>query len=205
MVLRRRPSGLPRHIRKWAWKSLKKPGKHLPHKKPEWFWRWRAWRLGDKIPKRPKPKPNLGLERRDKIVMFAHTLVGITEVPDGSNDGPRVREIQSATGAYHAPWCVSTIQRIWKVVLGSTWADDTAGAYYLADYATRHGCVLPGPVAGCAVVYHIGSGHAGTVVAVGRFGSFTAIEGNEGNAVRIMQRNKRQIPCTFILRPELRR
>jgi hypothetical protein len=201
--MKKRPAGLPRHVPKKWWKWEKRPGRFHVHKSLA-FWRWRAWRLGDKIPKRPKPKPNPGLARRAKVVAFAHTLVGIHEVPDYSNSGPDVHRIQSATGAYGAPWCVSTVQYIWKHTLGSTYADDTAGAYYLADYAARHSQTISRPVPGCAVVYHIGQGHAGTVISVGRFGSFTAIEGNEGNAVRVKARNTRQIRCTFILRPELR-
>lgn len=40
-----RPFGLPRRIPAWAWLALKVPGRHLPHKKPAWFWTWRSWRL----------------------------------------------------------------------------------------------------------------------------------------------------------------
>lgn len=205
MPIRKRPSGLRRRIPKKWWKGLRVPAR-LKGRKSREFWVWRAWKIGaKKIPKLPKKKKvTAGTHRRSEVVAFARKLVGIHEVPDYSNDGPGVREIQSATGAYKAPWCVSTIQYVWKHTLGSTWADDTAGAYYLADYAARHGNVIPRPVAGCAVVYHIGQGHAGTVVSVGRFGSFTAVEGNEGNAVRLKGRNTRQIRCTFILRPELR-
>lgn len=149
--------------------------------------------------------------RRAQIVAYAGELVGIHEVPAHSNRGPLqqhgagVTMIQSATGAYGLPWCVSTIQYIWRQVLGSTWANRTAGAYYLADYARLHGALIDHPVPGCAVVYHIGSGHAGTVVAVRRGGvAFTAIEGNEADAVRQVDRNVSAIRCTFLLRPELR-
>jgi hypothetical protein len=132
-------------------------------------------------------------------------LVGIHEEPPHSNNGPAVHEIQSSTGQYGVAWCVSTVQRIWQLTGLGTWADDTASAYFLADYAEQHGAVISKPVPGCAVVYHIGAGHAGTVIAVNRVtGTFTAIEGNEADAVRVMQRNPRQLSCTFILRPELR-
>ncbi len=164
----------------------------------EWRW-WYANRL--RIEGRYKPT---GHPNRDAVVKEALSLVGIHEVPDGSNDGPDVHKIQSATGAYRAPWCVSTIQYVWKQVLGSTWADDTANAYYLADYARQHGDTMMGPLAGCAVVYHLGDGHAGTVVRVRRNGDFWAVEGNWGNAVVRILRDPRTIPCTFILRPELR-
>ena len=145
---------------------------------------------------------------RADVCKVARSLVGIHEVPPHSNTGPPqvdgvgVRIIQGATGAFGAPWCVSTVQYIWKRVLGSTWAQDTANAYYLAEYARESKRTLEAPVPGCAVVYHIGSGHAGTVVALtGR--TFEAIEGNEADAVRLMSRDPRTIGCTFILRPEL--
>jgi hypothetical protein len=150
-----------------------------------------------------KPKPT-GHAKRDKVVAEAMRLVGIHEVPTGSNSGPGVHEIQSATGAYRAAWCVSTVQYIWKKALGTVWADGTAGAYFLEDYARQHHATIPHPVAGCAVVYHIGEGHAGTVVSVLRDGRFWAVEGNWGNAVAHILRDPRSIPCTFVLREELR-
>jgi hypothetical protein len=150
----------------------------------------------------PAPQPTPA-QFRANIVKFAHTLLGIHEIPPHSNSGMEVRRIQSATGAYGAPWCVSTLQYIWKNVLGTTWAKDTANAYYLAEFAEESGRVIAHPVPGCAVVYHIGQGHAGTVVSYGGADTFSAIEGNEADAVRQVLRNVKQIQCTFILRPEL--
>lgn len=46
----RRPAGLPRRTPKEWWKWLNRPG-HYPVAKPLNFWRWRAWKLGLKIPK----------------------------------------------------------------------------------------------------------------------------------------------------------
>lgn len=139
---------------------------------------------------------------RAAIVKEARSLVGIHEVPMGSNSGTDVHRIQSATHAYNLPWCVSTVQYVWLKVLGSTWAEDTAGAYFLADYAKRAGRVIARPVPGCAVVYHIGAGHAGTVTGLNG-ATFIAVEGNEADAVRQLERDPRHIACTFILRPEL--
>lgn len=47
--------------------------------------------------------PSLG----QRVVEVALREVGTKEHPAGSNDGPRVHEYQSVTGAYHAPWCAS--------------------------------------------------------------------------------------------------
>lgn len=137
------------------------------------------------------------------VVRAAHGLLGIHEVPDGSNDGPGVHRIQTSTGAYKAPWCVSTVQYVWKLVFGVTLADDTANAYHLADFANKAGWVVPRPVMGCPVVYHIGQGHAGIVEQVHPDGTFDAIEGNEGNAVRLVHRDPKAIRCTFIAPPQL--
>jgi len=150
----------------------------------------------------PAPQPTPA-QLRAAIVKEARSLVGIREVPMGSNSGTAVHMIQSATHAYNAPWCVSTVQYIWQRVLGSTWAEDTANAYFLASFAKESGRVIDVPVAGCAVVYRIGAGHAGTVVSVGTHGAFAAVEGNEADAVREVQRDSRVLGCTFILRPEL--
>lgn len=154
--------------------------------------------------------PATPAQHRAEIAAYAQTLVGIHEVPAHSNDGPPqlhgvgVHVIQESTGAFRLPWCVSTGQFIWLHVLGSTWANRTAGAYALGEYAAQHGCVIAKPVVGCGVVYHVGAGHYGTVVKVNRLaGTFLAVEGNEADRVALVSRNPRQIRCTFVLRPEL--
>lgn len=145
-----------------------------------------------------------GPQKRTAIVAYARTLLGVHEVPAHSNDGPDVHRIQSSTGAYGTFWCVSFRQYVDLHVLKSTYADRTAGVYYYAEYAARHGHVIAKPVVGCAVCYHIGNGHMGTVATLHADGSFDAIEGNEADAVRLVQRDPRQLRCTFVLRPELR-
>lgn len=158
----------------------------------------------------PAPAPTPA-ELRAAIVRFAPTLLGIHEVPAHSNTGPPqvhgvgVETIQSSTGAYHAPWCVSTGQYIWLKTIGTTWAHRSANAYFVAEYAAEVGCVIAKPVPGCGVVYHVGAGHYGTVVSVNRLlGTFKAVEGNEADAVELVTRNPRKVRCTFVLRPELR-
>lgn len=138
-----------------------------------------------------------------RVTTAAHNLIGIHEVPDGSNDGPEVHKLQSSTGAYKAPWCVSTGQYIWQEVFGHTLYDDSANAYYTADYGKRHGWVVPHAQAGGHVVYHVGQGHFGTVVEVYHDQTFDAVEGNEGNAVQLVHRDPRTIQCTFIAPPDL--
>lgn len=139
----------------------------------------------------------------ERIIAEAHSLLGIHEVPPHSNEGPDVRRIQSSTGAYGAPWCVSTVQYIVKAVTGHTIANATANVYYLADFGARAGWVRNAPVLAGPVCYHVGAGHAGTVVSVLSDGSFYAVEGNEGDAVRLMHRSPRQLRCTFLHPPYL--
>lgn len=145
------------------------------------------------------PKPSTA----DKIVAEAHKLLGIHEIPDGSNSGPGVHEIQTSTGAYGVPWCVSFVQYVVKQVTGHTLANDTANAYYLADFGARAGWHVAKPVVGGPVVYHMGAGHCGLVVQVLKDDSFYAIEGNEANAVRLMHRDPRSISCVFLKPPYL--
>ena len=141
--------------------------------------------------------------KQNHVVQVARSLLGIHEVPDGSNDGPGVHMIQEATLAFKAPWCVSTVQYVWHKTFGVFLANRTANAYYLADWGSKEGITIPQPVVACPVVYHIGDGHAGIVCGVGQNGSFHAIEGNEANAVRWVQRNMHAIRCTFLLPHEL--
>lgn len=141
--------------------------------------------------------------KQTHVVSAARHLLGIHEEPDGSNSGASVRMIQGSTGAFGEPWCVSTVQYVWREVFGHTLANDTANAYYLADWAEKNALVIPIPVIGCPVVYHIGDGHAGIVCAVESNGAFHAVEGNEANAVRWVLRNKNQVRCTFILPHDL--
>lgn len=161
-----------------------------------WRWWWaNRFRLRGKSPDDA---------RRRAIVAEAKSFVGTTEQPPGSNSGAAVRRFQSSTGAFGQPWCVSFVQYVWTKTLGSTYADRTANAYYLASYAKGRGDTIPKPEAGCAVVYHLGDGHAGLVVSVRRDGTFYAVEGNWGDAVVLLHRDPHVIPCVFVLRPELR-
>ncbi len=139
---------------------------------------------------------------------FARTLVGIHEVPAGSNRGPvqtangyGVDRIEQPCHIQGDAWCVCTIQTICLAVDGKTIADDTAGAYYLRDYAKRNKWTVRKPQVGCFVVYQVGQGHAGTVVAVYRDGTFDAVEGNYADRCELVHRRPKDVSCTFIVPP----
>lgn len=111
--------------------------------------------------------------------------VGVQESPWGTNTGPRVRQYQSSTGAYWAPWCVSFQQWALKQVGLGPVADRTAGVFYFAGYGDKHGWRINRPVPGAIVCFMNGQGHMGAVESVSGAGSkFTTIEGNAANAVR---------------------
>lgn len=152
----------------------------------------------------PHPVQPSPAQLRAAVVKEAHSLVGIREVPTGSNRGTGVHMIQSATHAYGLPWCVSTGQYIWLKTIGTTWAEDTAGVYFLLDYARAHKATIAKPIPGCGVCYLIGAGHYGTVVKVYPDGTFDAVEGNHSDACAVVRRDPRHIECVFVLRPELR-
>jgi hypothetical protein len=153
---------------------------------------------------KPKPKPSPAKpSTAERIIETAHGLLGIHEQPAHSNDGPGVHMIQTSTGAYRAPWCVSTVQYIVKQVTGHTIANATASVYYLLDFGAREGWVRSSPVLGGPVGYRIGAGHAGTVVKVLDQHRFYAVEGNEGDAVRLMLRDSRLLRCVFLHPPYL--
>lgn len=139
----------------------------------------------------------------EKIVKEAHALLGVHEIPDGSNNGPAVHQIQTVTKAYGEPWCVSFVQYVVHFVTGSSIANDTASVYYLIDYAAKSGWVEERPVVAGPVCYRIGQGHCGIVVQVLADGSFYAIEGNEANAVRLMHRDPHMLSCVFLKPPYL--
>lgn len=149
-------------------------------------------------------KQTRGELRRSEVVQAARHLVGIREQPPGSNDGPAVHRIQTATKAYRAPWCVSTVQYQDLQVLETTYAEDTANAYFYAQWAHDHGDTIPHPETGAAVIYHEGAGHAGRVVKLLGAGWFLAVEGNYADSVALVRRSVHVDQCTFILRREYR-
>lgn len=124
-----------------------------------------------------------------EILAVARPEVGVHEVPLGSNSGSRVRQYQSATGAYGAPWCVSFAQWVFKqakVRSPLAWhgpiADDSAGAFYVAGWARLHGWLRSIPKPAYFVVFTDRLGHMGIVESVTSSG-FTSIEGNASDSV----------------------
>jgi hypothetical protein len=136
------------------------------------------------------------------IKAFELSQLGVHEVPDGSNRGPRISyasggvgPYQGSTGAYNAAWCASFGNYALKRVTGHGFgSSNDAYVPTIVQYAEGRGWVQAKPRIGSFVVFLTASGrlasayHIGYVIKlVGASGVMT-IEGNEGNAVREVYR-----------------
>lgn len=137
------------------------------------------------------------------VAAYAERFIGVREDPPHSNSGSVVHQFQSATGAYNAPWCISFIQFVLKQIGVGPVANKTAGAYYLRDYAVSHGWAVPKPAVGCGAVFQEGAGHGDIVVAVGKNGAFTTVDGNYNDQVQKVERTVKQHPVTFFRFPHV--
>lgn len=136
-----------------------------------------------------------------RIVSYARSQIGVTEVPLGSNWGPRVAMYQSVTGAYHAPWCVSFAQWVlWRSHKGPI-ANRTAGAVYLRNWAYSHGLLRSHPEPGTIAVWIYSEQHASIVESVN--GSrYTTVDGNWADRVmRVTHDLRYGPPVAFIWLP----
>lgn len=128
--------------------------------------------------------------KHDKILVLAAKEIGIAEVPDGSNSGPRVRWYQAATwlGGSFWPWCAAFCCRMaeqagfklaYKGAGAYAWYDD--GAQLVGKKIPRSGWkkVIPGDFA----VWALGAGHISIVERIDPDGTVHSIDGNVSNMV----------------------
>lgn len=73
----------------------------------------------------------------ERALKVATGELGVKEHPAGSNDGPRVREYQSVTGAYREPWCASFCTWAYKEV--GVWLQGYNTAYVPSWVQTARG------------------------------------------------------------------
>lgn len=125
-----------------------------------------------------------------RIAEVARSQIGVVEQPLGSNRGPRISysvggvpSYQSTTGAYGAAWCVSFAQAVMIRAGVGSFADRSAGVFYVVGWAHRHGYLNAKPKVGSLVAFTNGQGHMGVVVKTGA-GWFVSTEGNSANRVR---------------------
>lgn len=125
-----------------------------------------------------------------KIRALALSQLGVHEIPDNSNRGPRISytsggfgPYQGSTGAYGAAWCASFVQWLLQRVGYGTIADRSAGVLYIEGWAhARHFVQAPVRV-GSLVAYLDDGGHIGVVTKVTASG-YVEVSGNTSNAVR---------------------
>ncbi len=136
----------------------------------------------------------------DRVLAVARAEIGVHEIPDGSNDGPRVRTYQSVTGAYRAPWCASYVQWVLRTAKYGTIADRSATVFYITHYAYTHGWSHAIAKPGALVGFLNDQGHIGIVERVTAHG-FYSIEGNHSNQVAEVYRRIGEVPMVFIWLP----
>lgn len=136
----------------------------------------------------------------DRIIATAKREIGVHEIPDGSNDGPRIRTYQSVTGAFHAPWCASFVQWVLKTSGYGTVADRSATVFYISHYAYVHQWTHAIGRPGALVAFLNDQGHIGIVERVTAHG-FYSIEGNHANRVAEVYRRIGEVPMVFIWLP----
>jgi hypothetical protein len=136
----------------------------------------------------------------DRVIATAKAELGVREIPDGSNDGARIRTYQSVTGAYHAPWCASYVQWVLRTARYGTIADHSATVFYITRYAYTHGWSHAIARPGALVGFLRDQGHIGIVERVTAHG-FYSIEGNHSNRVAEVYRRIGEVPMVFIWLP----
>lgn len=144
----------------------------------------------------------------ERAIAIAQAEVGVHEIPDGSNDGQRVRVYQAVTGAFHAPWCASFVQWTLKqariafprTAWSSAIADDSAGVFYIVGWSRDHGWLRAIPKPGYLAAFTDRLGHIGLVARV-FFTGYLSIEGNSSNSVRQVWHPFGARPTVFIQVP----
>ena len=137
-----------------------------------------------------------------RTLAVAEGEVGTTEVPSGSNDGPRIADYRSAVAGAAAgePWCAYFVS--WAAAQAGTPLGDSGqglgSVAAITDWATRTGRLVPAgaaPQPGDLVLF--GDAHVGIVESVGADGTLTTVEGNHGQGVERVTRRADE-PTGFV-------
>lgn len=117
--------------------------------------------------------------------------IGRKEDPDGSNDGPDL--VKFSTGGL--AWCAMAVSAWWAAYPGGSPFKRKSAVADLVAWGRANGGLVgiadPGRVGdlGC-FLRGDGHGHVGLIVGVGAGGKLSTVEGNCGNAVRGMIRDR---------------
>jgi hypothetical protein len=125
-----------------------------------------------------------------KVKDVAHDEEGVHELPDGSNNGPKIREYMACTWLFVPKqgqqgwfWCVAFWQWVIKESFGHQFPYRTAACFQLVPYCKKHGLLTNTPKLWDAAIL---SGHRHITfleewLSGGRFYCFG---GNQSNAVQ---------------------
>jgi len=146
-----------------------------------------------------------------KIQALEVLQLGVQEVPDGSNRGPRISftangfgPYQGSTGAYGAAWCASFAQWALKSVTGHTMpAPLPAYVPSIAAWAQAHNYLAAKPKVGAFVIFLspdlqlVNAFHIGYIVRVTASGVQT-VEGNYADGVHEVWRPFDANPMVYV-------
>lgn len=138
-----------------------------------------------------------GLPNDRKVLLITALMeVGNYEIPDGSNWGPKIRKYLEFIGLTSNPWCLAFVMWVFNAAFSRLpWGGYRCGL--VADFwnfAKRKSIAkdlnyTPSPGDIFIMVHQNGTGHTGVVLRVSHDGKWlNIIEGNSGNAVRIINR-----------------
>lgn len=144
------------------------------------------------------------------VLQWALDQIGEHEVPDGSNRSPNIDRWTGMVGkpadVPGPPWCAYFVSAAFRQVEGGSPFGTIASALKLREWALARGRVLTdaaavAPQAGdCFVILRgDGHGHVGIIGARLDATRVATVEGNAGNAVRGLVRDRSAFAC--IVRP----
>jgi len=135
----------------------------------------------------PNFPPNAALG--EKILLSAKADVGVAMETEGTDNGPRIREIVKHAGA-EAPvaWCASAVTWWWDAA-GAARVPDSTNPRWVPnwiDWGKKNGQFSTKPAIGAAIIYDWGKPHSdsvsgmhiGIVSTINADGSVNTIEGN---------------------------
>ena len=134
----------------------------------------------------------------EPVMTAALALVGVVEVPPGSNRGPEIDKINMKCGLpLGSPWCSAYATGMWMNCASKPFKSPIGGVYTLQDWAKKKKMYLPSnsvvqPGDLFLIIRGDGHGHTGIVTAdMGEL--FCTVEGNAGNAVKKLIRAKKDM------------
>lgn len=127
-------------------------------------------------------------------------LVGTMESPPGSNRGSLIDALNVAAGLpVGSPWCAAFATGMYAYCPENPFKRGIGSAYKVREWGTKNARVVGNAdkaLAGDIFVILRGDGHGHVGLVAGDLGdSIATVEGNAGNGVKKLMRNKRDLVC----------